>query len=228
MTGHSTAVIVGVGAGQGLALMRKLIRAGMRVAIVEKDSALLEPYRPADFAGRLRCYVCDTTDAPAVAALFDAVRLELGTPELVVFSGNAHRPAGLLETSPHELERCWRNSCLAAFTVAQEAARDMTTQGHGTIILTGATSEYGDEVSRVALAVARSHLRALTLALAEELGPKGVHVAYVAIEQAAAHAACHGSPEWGEADDIVDKYLFLFQQPRPSWTHELDVTAEKS
>ena len=72
---YASALIVGAGPGLGASLARAFIRdAGMRVIVAARGRDKLDAIAQETGAGVM---TCDSTDADAVAALFDAVTAQL-------------------------------------------------------------------------------------------------------------------------------------------------------
>jgi NAD(P)-dependent dehydrogenase (short-subunit alcohol dehydrogenase family) len=229
MSGSETAVVVGVGPGLGLALVKTFARTGMNVAMAARGEERLAALRTEDLGDRVEAYPCDSTDPGAVAALFEQASAALGEPDLVVYNAGAFRPGGILDIAAEEFERCWRVGCLGGFVVGQAAARRMVPSGRGTILFTGATAALRGSANFANLAVPKFGLRALAQSMARELGPQGIHVAHVVIDgQIDSERSHHLLEERGPdsllaPDDIAETYLHLHRQARSVWTQELDL-----
>jgi NAD(P)-dependent dehydrogenase (short-subunit alcohol dehydrogenase family) len=223
------AVIVGVGPGLGWALVQRFAREGMTVAAVARSERKLLELEQSDTTGRVRHYAGDVSQEDEVAKLFQAVFTDLGIPQLVVFNAGTFEPGEVLDTSPATFERCWRIGCFGGFLVARAAAGAMLERGSGTIIFTGATASLRGSAGFANLAVPKFGLRALAQSMARELGPKGIHVAHVVIDgQIESERYRHLLEERGpdsllQAGAIAETYFQLHQQPRSSWTQELDL-----
>ena len=185
----------------------------------------------ADLAAEIegKAYGCDAADAGSVAALFEGVAADLGTPTLVSYNAGAYSPGSVLEITPEEFERCWRIGCLGGFNVGQAAARGMVEAGGGTLLFTGATAALRGGKGFANLAVGKFGLRALAQSMARELGPQGVHVAHLIIDgQIAGERSGYRETERGEdhvlkPDAIAEAAWFLHSQQRSAWTQELDL-----
>ncbi len=229
MTSPATAIVIGVGPGLGLALVRLFAKSGMQVAMAARSGDRLDTLRPGEYGDLVRAYSCDSTDPGSVEALFAKAASELGDPGLVVYNAGAYKPGGILEITAEDFERCWKVGCLGGFLVGQAAARRMVTHGQGTIIFTGATAALRGGKDFANLAVPKFGLRALAQSMARELGPQGIHVAHVVIDgQIESERYGHLLAERGpdsllKPDDIAQAYLQLHQQPRSAWTQELDL-----
>ena len=231
MAAREVALVVGIGGGLGAALGRCFAAAGMSVALAARSRETTEALAGdiARAGGAARAYAADATDEADVTGLFEAVRGDLGEPDLVVYNAGAFMRQGILEASAEDFERCWRVGCLGAFLVGREAAKGMAARGSGTIIFTGATASLRGGARFFNLAVGKFGERALAQSMARELGPKGVHVAHVVIDgqiDGPHHAdlATERGPDALLAPDaIAEAYLGLHRQHRSAWTHELDL-----
>ena len=231
MSEREIAVVVGAGPGLGAALARAFAGDGMAVALAarrkESVAAIAEGLNATD--GAVRAYACDASREEDVAALFGAVKADLGVPHVVVFNAGAFVRKSILQTEAEEFERCWRIGCLGGFLVGRAAAAAMAPLGRGTVLFTGATASLRGGAHFHNLAVPKFGLRALAQSMARELGPKGLHVAHVIID-GQIHSERYADlarerPEDGllSPDAIAANYLHLHRQPRSAWTHELDL-----
>ena len=230
MQAAESAIVIGVGPGLGLAVVRACVRAGMNVTAasrhVERVASLTRYLGDAVRAG-----ACDATDEQDVQNLFAASTRAFGPPDLVVFNVGAFVPKGLLETDVDEFERCWRIGCLGGFLVGRESVHAMLEAegGGGTIIFTGATASLRGSARFHNLAVGKFGLRALAQSMAREFGPQGIHVAHVIIDgQIRSDREGYREDQRGQdavlhPEAIAANYLALHRQPRNAWTHELDL-----
>lgn len=229
MNARETAIVFGVGPGLGWALARRFAVENMHVGAVARDEAKLDGLIGSGGLQTIRSYAADVSRIEDVARVFDGVERDLGEPDLVVFNAGAYRPGTILDIDPEELARCWLVGCFGGFLVGQAAARRMVARGHGTIIFTGATAALRGSAGFANLAVPKFGLRALAQSMARELGPKGVHVAFVVIDgQIESERYQHLTQVRGEdsllaPDAIAETYLQLHRQPRSAWSLELDL-----
>ena len=229
MSTKETAIVVGVGPGLGMALVRRFAEAGLRVAAAARDGAKLEAMIADAGITDARGYACDVADMASVQRLFQLAGDALGAPDLVIFNAGAFEPGSILDIDPADFERCWRVGCLGGFLVGQAAARAMAAQGHGTILFTGATASLRGSARFANLAVPKFGLRALAQSMARELGPRNVHVAHVIIDgqiDADRYAALRderGPDSLLAPAAIAEAYYGLYRQQRSAWTHELDL-----
>lgn len=224
------AVVVGVGPGLGAALARRFA-AGYTVAVLARKeeylTALVQEIENA--GGRGLAVPVDVSQTEQIEAAFAAIRRELGAPEVLLYNA-AMRPVGrLMETKPSTFENTWRVSVFGAFLCAQLVVPDMLTAGKGVILFTGATAGIKPFPSSAAFGPAKFALRGLAQVMARDLGPQGIHVAYINVDGAIDMPAIRQRfPNLKDEDmlkpsAIAESYWHLAHQDRSSWTQELDV-----
>ncbi|GAA1931712.1 SDR family oxidoreductase [Nocardioides lentus] len=124
----------------------------------------------------------DLTDPGAVEALFAALP---GVPTGVVSNAGLTGPVGpLAEVDPDVVRRVVDVNLTAAILVARAAVRTMSTAygGSGGVLVTigSGAATLGSPGDYVHYAAAKAGVDALTLGLAQEVGPQGVRVVGVA------------------------------------------------
>jgi NAD(P)-dependent dehydrogenase (short-subunit alcohol dehydrogenase family) len=229
-TQRPVSVVVGVGPGLGAALARRFA-AGYTVAVLaRREDYLATLVKEIESAGgRALAVPTDVSQAEHIEKAFNTIRTTLGAPEVLLYNA-AMRPVGrLMETKPSTFENTWRVSVFAAFLCAQQVVPDMLTKGKGVILFTGATAGVKPFPSSAAFGPAKFALRGLAQVLARDLGPQGIHVAYINVDGAIDMPAIRQRfPNLKEEDmlkpaAIAETYWYLAHQDRSSWTQELDV-----
>jgi len=232
-------LVIGAGDGVGGAIARAFAAEGLALAVTRRERHLDQLQGLAreieNSGGKAVAYGVDARSEEEMAALFDRIEAELGEIEVVVFNIGANVRFPLVETTTRVFHKVWEMACFAGFIAAREAARVMTPRGRGTIILTGATASVRGGIGYAAFASAKAGLRSVAQSAARELGPHGVHVAHVVIDGAIDGAFIRGllGEEQAEKrlaedkllkpDEIAANYVWLHNQPRSAWTHELDL-----
>src|SRR5689334_11957290 len=185
MSGGTTALVVGVGASQGLgaASARRFSRAGFRTVIAGRTRQKLEQVAEgiASNGGSVEFVVGDASveaDAQRIVATAES----LGPLELALHNAGSNRRDSILELNAADFEQLWREHCLGGFLIGREAARRMVPRGHGTILFTGASGSLRGKAGFAAFAAAKAGLRAVSQSMAREFGPKGIHVAHVVVD----------------------------------------------
>lgn len=151
-----------------------------------------------------------------------------GAPKLVVHNTAKLVISDFENTSVDDFEATWRSMVLSAVNLAKGVLPGMVETGGGTFIVSGATASLRGGKNFAAFAAAKAALRALTQSLAREYGPKGIHVAHVILDgivDTEASRDLHGMDpaQMMKPEDIAQVYLDLANQPKSTWTHELDL-----
>lgn len=216
--------------GLGAALARRFA-AGYTVAVLaRRESYLNELVKEIEAAGgRALGVATDVSQEEQIRAAFERIRRELGAPDVLLFNA-AMRPIGrLMETKPSTFENTWRVSVMAAFVSAQQVVPDMLSKGKGTLLFTGATAGVKPVPTSAAFGPAKFALRGLAQVLARDLGPQGIHVAYINVDGAIDMPMIRQRfPQITEEDmlkpsAIAETYWHLAHQDRSAWTQELEV-----
>jgi NADP-dependent 3-hydroxy acid dehydrogenase YdfG len=224
------AVVVGVGAGLGAALARRFAE-GYAVALVARSgdvtSSLAKDIRAA--GGVALPVRSDAAVVAQVAAAYEQIRKELGTPDVLVYNGG-RRPFGtLVDTTPEVFEETWRGHTLGAFLWSRQVAPAMIERRHGTILFTGATAGVKPGPSSAAFAPAKFAVRGLAQVMSRDLHPQHVHVAYVNVDGAIDMPVVRQFlPNLQDEDllkpsAIADAFWYLAHQDPSAWSHEIDV-----
>jgi NAD(P)-dependent dehydrogenase (short-subunit alcohol dehydrogenase family) len=233
---EQTALVVGVGASQGLgaAAARRFAKAGLHVVVAGRTKAKIDQVAAEIRAagGSVEAVVGDASveaDAARVVAAADAG----GKLVLALHNAGSNRQDSILELERADFEQLWREHTLGGFLVGREAARRLVPRGHGTILFTGASGSLRGKAKFAAFAAAKAGLRAVSQSMARELGPKGIHVAHVVIDGGIGGARLLSRvPDLAEKrgpdgllniDAIAEAFWQLHLQHRSAWTQELDL-----
>jgi len=236
-TRRGAALVIGAGDATGGAIAKAFAREGLTACVTRRPrnlsdlDALVAGIESE--GGTARAFGVDAREEAETVALFDQVEAEVGPIEACVFNIGANVRFPVTETTSRVYQKVWEMAAFAGFLAGREAARVMTPRGHGTIIFTGATAALRGGSGYSAFAGAKHSLRALAQSMARELGPKGIHVAHVVIDGAIDSAFIRENlPDAGERrdrdgllipDEIAKNYVWLHNQHRSAWTHELDL-----
>src|SRR5438270_12879865 len=87
-----------------------------------------------------------------------------------------------MDVDPRVLERNFQINTMALLYLARRLAPSMVEAGQGAIIATGNTSALRGKANFAGFAPTKAAQRILAESMARDLGPKGVHVAYLVID----------------------------------------------
>lgn len=221
------AVVSGVGPGTGAAIVRRFAAGGHRVAMLARDHERLTTLA-SGIAGA-HAYPCDVTDQAQIAATLAAIKAELGTPAVLIHNAVGGAFGSFLDIDPQVLERNFQVNVMGLLHLARALAPDMVAAGAGAIVATGNTSALRGKASFAAFAPTKAAQRILAESMARELGPKGVHVAYVVIDAVIDLAWTRRMyPNAADAffikpAAIADEIWHVAHQDRSAWSFNVEV-----
>jgi NAD(P)-dependent dehydrogenase (short-subunit alcohol dehydrogenase family) len=220
-------VISGVGPGTGTALARRFTAGGYRVAMLARTAsrlAALEQELPG-----AKAYACDVADPAQVEATIAAIERDLGAPEALIHNAVGGAFGTFLEIDPQVLNRNFQVNAMGLLYLARRVAPAMTNAGKGSIVVTGNTSALRGKPAFAGFAPTKAAQRILAEAMARDLGPKGVHVAYLVID-AVIDVPWTRERFKDRPDDffikpaaIADEAWHVTQQDRSAWSFQVEI-----
>ena len=224
------AVITGVGPGLGAALVRRFA-AAYAVAILARKADYLKA-----LAGEVRQsgatvldLSCDVSDRAQISQAFRAIRKDLGEPEVLLYNAGTATLGTITEITADQYEADWRVNAFGAFVAAKEVAPGMIARGRGVMLFTGATAGLKAGPKSVSFGPAKFAMRGLAQSLARDLGPRGIHVAWINVDGSIDIPGARGLKPGLKDDDflkpeaIAETYWHLAHQDASAWTMELEV-----
>ena len=115
--------VVGVGPGNGAAFARRFAADGHAVALLARSLASSRELAAA--LPGARAWECDVGDAGSVQRAFDAIRGELGDPEVVIYNAGSGLFGSFDDVTAADFEASWRVN-------AARIGRSLSTQLTGT------------------------------------------------------------------------------------------------
>ena len=221
------ALVAGVGRGTGGAVARRFATAGYRVALLARSEGRLK-----EFEGKLDgslAIPCDVSNETAVNEAVAICMSELGVPDVVVHNAPRGVFGTFQEIDPKDMEEAFRVNTMSLLYLARAVAPDMVNRGSGAIIVTGNTSAFRGKPAFSGFAPTKAAQRILAESLARDLGPKGIHVAYVMIDAVidlrwTRRNRPHLKDEdFAKPDDLAESIFQVSQQPRSAWTFNMDL-----
>jgi NAD(P)-dependent dehydrogenase (short-subunit alcohol dehydrogenase family) len=221
-------IITGAGEGTGGATARRFAAAGYRVAMLARTEERLKRME-GEVAGS-KGYACDVADLGHLRETIARVRSDLGAPSVAVHNAVMGAFESVLEASPEKFEKLFRINTTALMVLIQGVAPAMIEAGHGAIIVTGNTSAWRGKPRFATFAPTKAAQRILAQATARDLGPKGVHVAYITIDAAIDTPWTRPALAPDKPDDyfckpsaIADEIFHVAHQDRSAWSFDVEI-----
>lgn len=228
-------VVGGVGEGLGFAVSSRFAAAGHPVVMFARSAENLEPLtrKIHDQGGTAVGRPIDLRDEEQVVAALQETQNKFGRIDAAIYNAGAQHRKPMLEISGSTFEKVWRLGCFGAFVFGREAVRHMLPAGRGTVLFTGATASMRGGAEFAAFAAAKFGVRAIAQSMAREFGPRGIHVASIAIDGGIDMPAIHRRyAAAGKSIDreellspaaIAETYYQIHMQHRSAWTNETEL-----
>ncbi len=219
-------LVTGVGWGTGASIVRRFA-AEYQVAMLARDAERLA--KIAAETPNAHAFPCDVADAAALEAAVADVRSRLGDPEVVVHNAVGGAFGEFSEIDPAVLERNFAVNTVALLRLAQLTTPAMVERGRGSVVCTGNTSAYRGKPTFAGFAPTKAAQRILAESMARSLGPKGVHVGYVAIDAVIdlrwTRRRSPDAPDefFCKPDDIAGEVWHLAHQPKSAWSFDVTI-----
>ena len=225
---QKTALITGVGDGTGAATAKKFAANGYRVAMLARNEARLAELE-AELPGS-KAYAFDLADLDALQQVCRDVVTTMGTPDVVVHNAVRATFKPFMEVDPEELEKNFRVNTTALLYLARAFAPAMIERASGAIIVTGNTAALRGVPNYALFAPTKAAQRILAQSLARDLGPKGIHVAYVVIDAAIDTPWTRvpfnpDAPEefFAKPAAIADEVFHVAHQDKSAWSFDVEL-----
>lgn len=218
------AVVTGAARGIGLAIARRFLAEGWRVALLDIDGDGLGPARQALAADdRTLALTVDVADPLQVDDAIAAVDRAFGRIDALVNNAGTAIFKPLLETTHDDWSRVIGVNLTGPFLCGQACAPIMLRHGGGSIVNIASISGLRASTLRVAYGTSKSGLMQLTRQQAAELGPLGIRVNAIApgpvdtamakaVHSAEIRADYHDAiplNRYGTEDEIANAVWFL-------------------
>ena len=219
-------VVAGLGPGNGAAFARRFTSEGYAVALLARTTGLGEEL--ASSLPDARTYACDVSDAGSVARAFEAIRRDLGDPEVLVYNAGSGVWGSIEEATAADFESAWRVNALGAFLAAKQVIPAMKRAGRGSIVFVGATASRKAGARSASFSSAKGAQRSLAESMARALWPKGIHVALIVVDGVVdlprTREKMSDKPDsfFIKPDDVAEIGFRLTQQRPSAWSFEVE------
>ena len=219
-------LVTGVGWGTGAAIVRRFA-GDYQVAMLARNAKRLAAI--AEDAPHAHPFPCDVADRAALEETVAAVTARLGAPSVAVHNAVGGAFGEFQDIAPAVLEQNFAVNAVALLHLGQLLAPAMIERGAGAIVCTGNTAAYRGKAGFAGFAPTKAAQRILAESMARTLGPKGVHVAYVAIDAVIdlrwTRRRSPDAPDefFCKPGDIAGEVWHLAHQPKSAWSFDVTI-----
>ncbi len=214
-------LLVGAGAGLGLAVAHRFAAGGYRVTLVARSADRLSGLARSldDTGAEVNTVEADASSTEDLRARMAELYRDEGAPGIVIYNAVLGAPDRLLSSTVNHLQEAYAVDVIGAIVVAQEAAPAMKAAGFGRLIVTGGGFADHPIPALATVSLGKAALRSAATMLGADLGPDGIRVATLTIA---------GQIVAGTAFDparIAERYWQIVQMDDP-WQAEFRFTGE--
>ena len=220
-------IISGVGPGTGASTARRFAAAGYKVAMLARDEkrlSTLEKEIP-----NARAFPCDVSNQSSVEKTVEKITLEMGRPEVLIHNAVRGTFGTFLEIEPEDLRQNFDINTMGLLYLSRAVTPMMLERGKGVIIASGNTAALRGKPRFAGFAPTKAAQRILCESMAREIGPQGIHVAYIIIDAVIdlewTREMMGNKPDdfFIQPDAIADTIYGVSQQDRSAWSFNVEV-----
>jgi NAD(P)-dependent dehydrogenase (short-subunit alcohol dehydrogenase family) len=179
------AIITGPAKGMGAAISDAFAAEGVRLALIGRDTAAIEPVAAGILArgGEAVVLACDLTDPKQCDAAAEKTKLAFGGRiDVLVNVAGGSGPIGKtgVETTPEEFDAIVTLNMNGCFHTMRSILPTMMAQRYGKIVNVGGTFGMRGRAGRMAYSASKWGLRGITKSFALEVGSYNINVNCVA------------------------------------------------
>ena len=233
---NKVTLVIGAGDNLGSAIVKCFSNEGYIIVAARRNgdklNILKEEIELKD--GVFHGYSLDARKEEEIINLIEEVEQNIGLIDVAIYNIGGNINFGITETTSKKYYKTWEMAAYGAFLTGREVAKHMLPRKRGTIIFTGATASIRGGKGYAAFSGAKHAKRSLAQSMARELGPRGIHIAHIIIDGAIdtpwikeLFSEFYNEKKDKDGlmnpDDIAQNYLWIHNQPRNAWTHEIDL-----
>jgi len=176
MTDKRVAIVTGASRGIGAAIARRLAKDGLHVVAVARNLDKLKEVCDEITAreGSAEPWVCDVSDAKAVAAAVEQIADKLGRIDVLVNNAGITKDGLLLRMSDEDFDAVIDTNLKSAFVAIRTAARSMMRSKSGRIINISSVAGVMGNAGQANYAASKAGLIGLSKTVAREFSGKGI------------------------------------------------------
>lgn len=167
-------VVTGAGGGIGLEIVRQLLAAGARVALLDRDEKALQQFDGAREPARVMTLECDVTRPESVEAAADKVQTQWGASWLLVNNAASLYADALMDMRLDKWNQLLAVNLTGYLLCAQVFGRQMVANSGGSMVHIASISASIPQPYSGAYSVSKAGVKMLSQLLAVELGEHSV------------------------------------------------------
>lgn len=176
--------IVGMGAGNGMAIARRFAKEGFEIAMMARSETKLKNYQAIlqDEGFAAHYFVADAGEQSSVHSAFKTLQQQLGIPKVLLYNAAVPRMESVLTTTVDALISDFKVNVAGAVAAVQAVLPGMqSAHTEGAILLTGGGFALYPQPDFASLSIGKAGLRSLASILSVVLQPAGIKIGTITI-----------------------------------------------
>ena len=174
------AVVTGAARGIGLAISKRLLEDGAKVAMVDLNRAQLDESAAALGGGsKLAVYECNVADKTSVQTVFAAIEQDLGPVDILINNAGVTRDAMFHRMSDEEWDTVLEVNLGGLYNCCKAVIEGMRSRKYGKIVNLASVSAFGN-LGQTNYAAAKAAVIGFTKSLAKESARNNITVNAIA------------------------------------------------
>jgi NAD(P)-dependent dehydrogenase (short-subunit alcohol dehydrogenase family) len=205
-------LVTGANGGIGQAIVTRFVAAGMTVAALDRDPAVVSLAKEAGVGERVHPLVVDVADVAAARTAIEDVHAALGPVDVLVNNAGVMYKKPLVEHTLEDWDLEMGVNARAAFVLCRALVPAMALRGTGVVINIASIWASRGGPDRAAYVASKHALLGLTRALAAEYGSAGVRINAVSpgpVRTPMTADLGGDQSDWMEPDEVADVVAFL-------------------
>jgi short-subunit dehydrogenase len=225
MSNGAVTILTGAASGIGRAAAEALAKKSRRLALVDQNAeALSEVARVCrNHSPHSAAFVCDVTDAAAVARTWGKISDEMGAASVLINCAGIGRHAPFLETEAAEWTRMFDVNVMGAVHFTRAVLPEMIAARDGLIINVGSRMAVDPHPNTTAYAASKAALLAFSKSLALEVKQHGVKISLLAPGGTMTNLDTPKHAGYLEPSAIADAIVYITENGGKSWVRDLTV-----
>ena len=225
MANAGVTILTGAASGIGRAAAEALAQKSRTLALVDVNAETLAEVAGAcrKHSPRTAGFICDVTDAAAVARACQQIRAQMGAASVLINCAGIGRFASFLEIEPAEWIRMFEVNVMGAVHFTRAVLPEMVAARDGLIINVGSRMAVDPHPATTAYAASKAALLAFSKSLALEVKQHGVKVSLLAPGGTKTGIATPKHEGYLEPKAIADAIVYITENGGKAWVRDLTV-----
>jgi 3-oxoacyl-[acyl-carrier protein] reductase len=223
MTTAKVTILTGAASGIGRAAAEALAKKSHRLALIDKDAAMLQEVEIAcrNNSPQSAAVECDVTDAAAVGQACRKIRDQMGAASVLINCAGIGRNAPFLETTADDWVRMFDVNVMGAVHFTRAVLPDMLAARDGLIINVGSRMAVDPHPNMTAYSASKAALLAFSKSLALEVKQHGIKVSLLAPGGTKTNIATPKYPGYLEPSAIAEAIVYITENSGKAWVRDL-------